>query len=74
MEDSDYSHVVCSGRATVLLLLMLLLLLVLNSGHPGVVYFTLVFLHQLLPLPSSRAKTKFIFALTVPVVVRANRR
>ncbi|CAM9954911.1 unnamed protein product [Scytosiphon promiscuus] len=48
----------------------------LTKGHPldlanatlGVIYFSVVFLHDWLPLPSYCAKAKLVFALTVPVV------
>eukprot|EP00752_Nemacystus_decipiens_P007682 g6866.t2 len=48
----------------------------LPEGHPldianatfGVIYFTLVLVHRWLPLPSSRAKAKLVFAVTLPVV------
>lgn len=43
---------------------------VITRGHAGVIYFTVVVLHEWLPLSSYRAKAKVVFALTVPVVVR----
>ncbi|CAM9745333.1 unnamed protein product [Ascophyllum nodosum] len=50
---------------------------IIPRGHPldlanatlGVLYFSVVTLHRLLPLASHRACARFVFALTLPVVV-----